>query len=96
MLFSELSNLRSLAADLDLLSRVTVTYMTMPGWKASISSIRTYSQLPHNCRAYVEEIERRCGIPVEWIGVGPEREAMIKKTAMLEEVEKPDGPPTIG
>jgi len=70
--------------DLDLLSRVTVIYITMPGWKTSISSFRTYSQLPSNCRAYVEEIERRTGIPVDWIGVGPEREAMIRKTATLE------------
>ena len=92
---SEFSNLRRPEADLDLLSRVTVTYITMPGWKTSISSIRAYSDLPSNCRAYVEEIERRTGIPVEWIGVGPEREAMIRKAAIVEEAEQLDGPSTI-
>lgn len=70
----------SLTANLDILSKVEVAYISLPGWKTDISAVREYSQLPDNCRAYVETIEERTGVPVEWIGVGPGREAMIRRT----------------
>lgn len=66
-------------ADLDVLSKVEVAYISLPGWKTSISNIRKYEDLPDNCRAYVETIEERVGVPIEWIGVGPSRDAMIHR-----------------
>ncbi|KAI0026496.1 Adenylosuccinate synthetase [Vararia minispora EC-137] len=71
--------LPSFPANLDILARVEVIYETLPGWRTSIASARTYDDLPDNCRTYVEFVERALGVPVEWIGVGPEREAMIRK-----------------
>jgi adenylosuccinate synthase len=56
-----------------------VEYVTLPGWKSNISKTRTYGELPENCRAYIEMIEERTGLPIEWIGVGPGRESMITK-----------------
>ncbi|XP_006461460.1 hypothetical protein AGABI2DRAFT_205248 [Agaricus bisporus var. bisporus H97] len=66
-------------ADLDILDRVEVEYVTLPGWKSSIANTKTYEELPDNCRKYVEFIEDHIGVPIEWIGVGPERESMVKK-----------------
>lgn len=66
-------------ADLELLAKVEVKYVTMPGWKSDISSVTSYADLPENCRKYVEFIEQFTGVPVEWIGNGPARESMILK-----------------
>ncbi|KAE9410571.1 Adenylosuccinate synthetase [Gymnopus androsaceus JB14] len=66
-------------ADLDILDKVTVEYVTLPGWKSSIGSITNYEALPPNCKKYVEYIEEFLKVPVQWIGVGPGRESMIKK-----------------
>ena len=35
--------------------------------------------MPDNCRKYVEFIEQFLNVDIEWIGVGPERSAMIRK-----------------
>lgn len=51
----------------------------MPGWETSIEKCKTYEELPANCRAYVEYIEKQLGVPIVWIGVGPGRDSMIKK-----------------
>ncbi|RDB23062.1 Adenylosuccinate synthetase 1 [Hypsizygus marmoreus] len=66
-------------ADLDLLARVEVEYVTLPGWETPITEIRSYDALPENCKKYVEFIEQFFGVPVEWIGVGPGRESMLGK-----------------
>ncbi|TFK23454.1 adenylosuccinate synthase [Coprinopsis marcescibilis] len=66
-------------ADLELVGRVEVKYVTLPGWKSSISDIRVYDDLPENCKKYIAFIEEQMNVPIEWIGVGPAREAMVKK-----------------
>ncbi|KAH9832832.1 Adenylosuccinate synthetase [Rhodofomes roseus] len=66
-------------ADLELLAKVEVVYVVLPGWKTSIASIPSYDALPDNCKKYVVFIEQFLGVPVEWIGVGPGRESMVKK-----------------
>ncbi|KDQ16362.1 hypothetical protein BOTBODRAFT_31048 [Botryobasidium botryosum FD-172 SS1] len=71
--------LEGFPADLDVLARVNVIFETLPGWKSDISSVRTFDELPEHCRKYVQFIEQYSGVPVEWIGVGPGREAMIKR-----------------
>lgn len=72
-------DLSGFPADLDVVARVEVQYVTLPGWKTPICDIRKYSELPENCRKYVEFIEKEMGAPIEWIGVGPARDAMISK-----------------
>ncbi|KAF9443428.1 Adenylosuccinate synthetase [Macrolepiota fuliginosa MF-IS2] len=71
--------LEGFPADLELLGRVEVEYVTLPGWKNSIADTRSYEKLPENCRKYVEFIESQLGVPIEWIGVGPGRESMLMK-----------------
>ncbi|KAJ3987253.1 Adenylosuccinate synthetase [Lentinula detonsa] len=66
-------------ADLEILDKVQVEYVTLPGWKSSIASVTNYEDLPQNCKAYVEYIENFLKVPLRWIGVGPGRESMITK-----------------
>lgn len=59
------------------LADVTPIYETLNGNFGNISDIRKYDDLPENAKAYVSFIEKYTGIPVKFIGVGAERDAMI-------------------
>jgi adenylosuccinate synthase len=52
-------------------------YKRVPGWKKDIRSIRRRADLPANARSYIRLLERLCGVPVEMISVGAERDALI-------------------
>jgi adenylosuccinate synthase len=52
-------------------------YTEVPGWKEDISGIREYDKLPETARNYVERLEQLVGVPMKYISVGPEREALI-------------------
>lgn len=67
------------AADLEVLAKVEVVYETLPGWQTSIASTTSFEELPENCQKYISFIETFLKVPVEWIGVGPGRESMIRK-----------------
>ena len=56
---------------------VRLLRQTLPGWDEHISDVRTYEDLPEKAQSYVHLIETATGVPVKWIGVGPEREATI-------------------
>jgi adenylosuccinate synthase len=68
-------------ADVDAygLDKVELVYKKVKGWKEDISKARTFEQLPANAQNYVKMIEESAGAPVKWIGVGPEREATIRR-----------------
>jgi adenylosuccinate synthase len=68
-------------ADVDAygLDQVETVYETVPGWSEEISQARAFEDLPANARSYVKLLEDAAGIPVKWIGVGPEREATIRR-----------------
>jgi adenylosuccinate synthase len=68
-------------ADVDAygLDNVETIYETVPGWQEDISQARSFHELPINAQNYVKMIEEAAGVPVKWIGVGPEREATIRK-----------------
>jgi adenylosuccinate synthase len=68
-------------ADVDAygLDSVETVYQTLPGWREDISQARSFEQLPANAQAYVQLIEEAAGVPVRWIGVGPERAATIHR-----------------
>ena len=69
----------SVVADLEKLKAVEVSYVTLPGWKTSVGAVTSYGELPENCQKYVRFIEEYLNVPIEWIGVGPGRESMIRK-----------------
>ncbi len=66
-----------------MLAKVDVVYVTLPGWKKSIAAAKTVDDLPENCKKYIGFIEEFLGVPIEWIGVGPGRESMVKKEGRL-------------
>lgn len=51
----------------------------LPGWKCDIRGIRKYSELPENCRNYVEFIEKEIGFPIKIVSNGPGRDDIIYK-----------------
>ncbi|KAL9940825.1 hypothetical protein V8E36_000313 [Tilletia maclaganii] len=73
------TKLKSFPADLEYLARVKVTYQTFPGWKSDITKCKTFEELPKNAKDYVLFIEKFLDTKIEYIGVGPGRESMIKR-----------------
>lgn len=57
----------------------------LPGWKCDIRGIRSYEELPENCRKYVEFIEERIGYPITMVSNGPKREDIIYRESPLKE-----------
>lgn len=60
------------------LSRVKVSYETLEGWKKDISGVRKFEDLPQEAQNYVRFIEKHVEVPIKWIGVGKERDAIIQ------------------
>ena len=56
---------------------------TLPGWKCDIRGIKTYEELPENCRKYVEFIEEQIGYPITMVSNGPGREDIICRKSAL-------------
>jgi adenylosuccinate synthase len=69
-------------ADVDAygLNDVDLEYRTFKGWEEDISQAKSFDSLPQTAQEYVRMIEAAAGVPVKWIGVGPEREATITRT----------------
>jgi adenylosuccinate synthase len=63
-----------------LLRRATPEYEIREGWRRSIRSARNWTELPAAAQSYVARIEELVQIPVRWVSVGPEREALIERT----------------
>jgi adenylosuccinate synthase len=64
---------------LDLLAEVEPLYVDLPGWQTSLSDVRRIDDLPVRARAMVDLIESEVGIPVRYVGVGPDRDAVVQR-----------------
>mmetsp|Transcript_1739 Transcript_1739/g.3981 ORF Transcript_1739/g.3981 Transcript_1739/m.3981 type:complete len:507 (+) Transcript_1739:363-1883(+) len=71
--------LKTMPASLGELKDVEVEYEIFPGWTEDITKCRTFEELPKNCRNYILRIEDIVGVPVRWIGVGPNRLDVIDR-----------------
>lgn len=60
------------------LARTEPVYRSFKGWNEDIRGIRKFANLPKNAQRYVEAIEKLAGVPVRFIGNGPERAAVIR------------------
>ncbi len=49
----------------------------LPGWNCDIRGIKTYEELPENCRKYIEFVEEQLGFPITMISNGPGRNDII-------------------
>ncbi|GAA5179970.1 adenylosuccinate synthase [Niveibacterium umoris] len=61
----------------DRVARCEPIYETMPGWSEPTVGLKSYDALPANARAYLRRIEALCGVPVDMISTGPDREETI-------------------
>ena len=66
-----------------LLDRAKPVYETLPGWKCDIRGIKNYEELPENCRAYIEFIEKQIGYPITMVSNGPSRTDIIYRKSSL-------------
>jgi adenylosuccinate synthase len=67
-------------ADVDAygLEDVEIKFKTVQGWPQDITSARSFEELPVQAQSYVKMIEAAAEVPVKWIGVGAERDAIIR------------------
>ena len=59
------------------LMRCKPVYVKLPGWKCDIRGVKSYDELPENCRKYVEFIENACGVPIKMVSNGPKRHEVL-------------------
>lgn len=69
--------LETFPADLEILEKMEIEYIDMPGWTEDISKARKFEDLPENARNYVLKIEELTECKVSSIGVGVERGDLI-------------------
>ena len=58
-------------------------YEEFDGWKEDISSVKSYDELPENCKIYLRRIEELCNTRISMISVGPERNCNIYVHEMM-------------
>ena len=71
--------LSTMPASLSQLQDVEVEYETLPGWTEDISTCKSFDELPRNCQKYILRIQELVGVPIRWIGVGPNRLDVIDR-----------------
>ena len=54
-------------------------YKTFKGWHCDIRGIRTYDDLPQECKDYVDFIESELETPITLVSNGPKREEIIRR-----------------
>jgi len=52
-------------------------YESFPGWSDSTVGAKSFDDLPSNARAYLEHIAEACGVPIDIVSTGPDREETI-------------------
>jgi adenylosuccinate synthase len=61
------------------LAKAKPVYENLPGWKTDIRGIKSYEELPENCRKYIEFIEKELEVPITMISNGPGRNDIIRR-----------------
>ena len=59
------------------LARCVPVYEEMPGWQESTVGVKAHERLPQAARAYLARVEKLCGVPIDMISTGPDREETI-------------------
>lgn len=54
-------------------------YVEKKGWKADLTGMTTYEELPSELKEYIEFIEKELEVPVKIVSVGPDRTQTILK-----------------
>jgi len=70
--------IENMPADLEMYPDLQMVYEELPGWEENISGLRSYGELPRNCRDYIAYMEEKIGVKAAIISVGPKREETIQ------------------
>jgi len=57
---------------------VTPVYEELPGWCRDLTEVRDVAKLPAPARAFLTRIEEQVGVPVRFVGTGPERDQYVQ------------------
>lgn len=66
-----------------LLNKAKPVYETLPGWNCDIRGIKSYDELPENCKNYIDFIEKHIETPITMVSNGPERHEILKRTPKI-------------
>ncbi|MGD0209996.1 MAG: adenylosuccinate synthase [Desulfomonilia bacterium] len=69
--------MENMPANLEMYSDLELVYDELPGWDEPLNNIKSYDDLPKNCKAYLKYIEDKLGVQATIISVGPKREETI-------------------
>ena len=69
--------LDELPANLEVFGNCRPVYEEMPGWKADLSAVRCFADLPENAQRYVRRLEELIGCPIVIVSVGARRDQTI-------------------
>jgi adenylosuccinate synthase len=65
--------------DTPIYEQVEPIYETWPGWpEKSTNTARSWDELPEAAKNYLKRLEELIGVPIKYVSVGPEREAMFE------------------
>ena len=64
-------------ATLEDLAKCKVVTQELDGWSEDISKAKSRDDLPRAPQDYLSFIEKELGVPISWVGTGPQREAMF-------------------
>lgn len=58
---------------------VTPVYREFKGWKADLTGMSTFEELPSELKTYIEFIEKELEVPIKIVSVGPDRTQTITR-----------------
>jgi adenylosuccinate synthase len=58
---------------------VTPIYTDFKGWKADLTGMSTFDELPVELKNYIDFIEKELEVPIKIVSVGPDRKQTIHK-----------------
>ena len=58
-------------------ARCKPIYEVMEGWSESTVGVKGFDGLPKNAQNYIKRMEALCGVPIDMISTGPDREETI-------------------
>ncbi|NHM07922.1 adenylosuccinate synthase [Flavobacterium sp. CYK-4] len=58
---------------------VSPVYKEFKGWKADLTGMHSYDELPSELKSYIEFIEKEVEVPIKIVSVGPDRKQTIMR-----------------
>ncbi len=54
-------------------------YEEFDGFNEDISNVKSFDELPQNCKSYIENLEKLCGCHISMVGIGPDRTQILER-----------------